>query len=260
MDAASSFVAWFYDILAFFGYRHPVHPILVHITIGLVVAAMVFAFISLLPRFNKYATTARHCITFALLSAIPTMMVGLMDWVHYYGGSLSSLFKMKITLALTLILLLGLTSFLHGKLTVRSVLLHIFYLAAFTNIVMLGFYGGELIHASASPYPDTAQEEEPPASDSGQVTYAQISGILQNQCVHCHSRHNNLGGLTLSSYDSIMRGGDSGSVIEPGSPAESLLIRHIEGSEEPLMPLGGPKLPQGDIDKLRKWVKQGAKE
>lgn len=260
METASSFVAQIYDLLAFFGYKHPVHPILVHITMGLVVAALVFAFISLLPNYNKYSTTARHCITFAFISAIPTMLVGLMDWVHYYGGNLSQLFKMKITLAITLITVLGITSYIHGKLSLRSIILHIAYLTAFANIVMLGFYGGELIHASATSHSSAASSQTEEEGIPDQVTYTQVKALLQNNCVHCHSRHNNLGGLQLDSYDAIMQGGDSGSVIEPGAPDDSLMIRLVEGKEEPLMPLGGPQLPQNDIDMLRKWVEQGARE
>lgn len=259
MDAASSFIELFYELLAFFGYVHPVHPILVHITIGLVMAAMVFAFISMLPNYSKYAVTARHCVTFAFISAIPTMMVGLMDWVHYFGGNLSSLFKAKITLALTLIPLLGLTSYIHGKLSLRSILLHALYLAAFTNIVMLGYYGGELIHASASPHSASAAADDPDR-DPDKATYAQVKRILQNNCVQCHSRHNQLGGLDLSSYKALMGEGQSGKVIAPGSPEQSLLVGMISGNKEPLMPLGGPKLPQSDIDIIRKWIEQGAEK
>ncbi|MCG5547698.1 c-type cytochrome domain-containing protein [Halorhodospira halochloris] len=257
MEVASAFVAWFYDILAFFGYTHPVHPIFVHITIGLVVAAMVFALIALVPQYNRYAITARDCVTFAFISAVPTMLVGLMDWVHYFGGHLSSLFKIKITLALILIPLLGLAVYLHSKLNIRSILLHIVYLAGFVNIVLLGYYGGELIHASATPHTETAADEDPDR-DPDAVTYSQVSRIMQNQCVHCHSRHNDLGGLDLSSYDALMEGGDSGAVVEPGEPQESLLVLMLDGSEEPLMPLGGPELPQSDIDTISKWVEKGA--
>ncbi|MBK1734303.1 hypothetical protein CKO15_03190 [Halorhodospira abdelmalekii] len=252
-------VTAFYALLEAFGYTHPVHPILVHVTIGLVVASLLFGLLSLWPQYAKYANTARHCITLAFFSAIPTILLGLVDWVHYFGGSWSPLFKIKIVLGVTLATLLGIATLLHGWFGIRSLVVQLTYFAAFVVVVLLGYYGGELVHASATPH--HASIDEPSERDGeplAGVSYAQVDRIMRRDCVHCHSRHNRLGGLDLSSHEALMRGGDSGTAVKPGEPGKSLLVQMLKGEAEPLMPLGGPPLAKPDIERIATWVEEGA--
>jgi hypothetical protein len=46
--------------------------------------------------------------------------------------------------------------------------------------------------------------------------------------------------------------------VTPGNAAESILYKRINGAVEPIMPDGGPKLPEGDIAVIRRWIDEGA--
>jgi hypothetical protein len=50
---------------------------------------------TLVFRKNSLAQTARHCAIPAFFGAVPTVLFGLMDWQHFYGGSLLFPIKMK---------------------------------------------------------------------------------------------------------------------------------------------------------------------
>ena len=59
----------------------------------------------------------------------------------------------------------------------------------------------------------------------GQVDYqTEIQTIFTANCTGCHG---NSGGLSLTSYGSVMAGGNSGAVIEPGNHGGSLLWQEV---------------------------------
>ncbi|MBM3764215.1 MAG: DUF1553 domain-containing protein [Acidobacteria bacterium] len=82
------------------------------------------------------------------------------------------------------------------------------------------------------------------------------SKILAANCVGCHGAPLINAGLDLRKRESILRGGDKGSVVEVGSAALSKLYKRVAHEEEPSMP-PGRKLSDGDIATLRAWINAG---
>lgn len=139
-----------YHFLADLGYTHPLHPTLTHLTIGLVIAAVIFRAIALLPAYGKYGQTARHCSTLAFLAIFPTVVLGLMDWAYYYGANWMFPIKMKMILAGALMVLLLLAIILNLKLSKGSGALLVIYLLAFLTVIGLGYFGGEIVYGKRS--------------------------------------------------------------------------------------------------------------
>jgi hypothetical protein len=82
--------------------------------------------------------------------------------------------------------------------------------------------------------------------------------IVERRCVSCHSAAEKKGGLSLVTAKEILAGGDSGAVVVPGKPAESLLLHYITG-EKPEMPKSGPPLTAEEVAAIRDWIAGGAK-
>lgn len=76
-----------YKALSAIGYMHPIHPAMTNLPVGMVMGALVFALVGLASRRNEIRVTAYHCIILAMISVFPTMLLGYMDWHHYYGGA-----------------------------------------------------------------------------------------------------------------------------------------------------------------------------
>jgi hypothetical protein len=55
-----------------------------------------------------------------------------------------------------------------------------------------------------------------------------------------------------------MAGGASGAVVIPNDPDNSLIVKRIEGTIMPQMPLNGVPLAQPEIDRIRQWILEGA--
>jgi len=89
------------------------------------------------------------------------------------------------------------------------------------------------------------------------VSFAkEVQPIFEQSCVKCHGGSDGKkGGLSLKTYDDLMKGGEDGQVIAPGDAANSMLVQAIEAGK---MPKRAPKLPQAQIDAIAAWVQAGA--
>jgi WD40 repeat protein len=93
------------------------------------------------------------------------------------------------------------------------------------------------------------------------VTYQDnVAQIFRSRCGACHNPDKQKGGLNLDNYGAAMQGGGSGKVVEPGDPDSSQLFLSVSHKEEPKMPPNSPKIPDAEIDLIRKWIEGGALE
>jgi mono/diheme cytochrome c family protein len=86
---------------------------------------------------------------------------------------------------------------------------------------------------------------------------AEIQRILKTNCQPCHNDTTRSSGLSLTSRDGIVAGGNRGPAIKPGSPDESLLVRAIEQSGDLKMPPGRTLAPD-EVSSIRHWIESGA--
>ncbi len=83
------------------------------------------------------------------------------------------------------------------------------------------------------------------------------TAILERRCVSCHDAAGKKGGLSLVSRKELLAGGESGQLVVPGKPAESLLLDYVTG-DKPLMPKDGPPLTAEEIAALKLWIAEDA--
>jgi len=62
----------------------------------------------------------------------------------------------------------------------------------------------------------------------------------------------------LTDLESLMKGGSHGPALLPGNGSESRMIKMLEGSIQPRMPMGG-QLEEQETATIRLWIDQGAK-
>ena len=88
-----------------------------------------------------------------------------------------------------------------------------------------------------------------------------VQPILSTNCYRCHGGINHRGGLNIDTKAGMMKGGKDGSVLTPGHPEDSLLIKLIrhEGPAADPMPMPPKsKLTDAEIASVTAWVKAGA--
>ncbi len=101
-----------------------------------------------------------------------------------------------------------------------------------------------------------APADEPPKANF----LEHVAPIFQNRCNACHNADKAKGGLALDNYGAAMRGGGSGKVVEPGAPDDSHLWQLVTHNEQPHMPPEGPKIPDAELDLIKRWIEAGAPE
>ena len=97
----------------------------------------------------------------------------------------------------------------------------------------------------------------PPAADADNLSQS-VARVFESRCLSCHSASEKKGGLSLATHKELLAGGESGPVVIPGKPAESLLLDYISGAK-PEMPKSGPPLAAEEVAAIRAWIESGAK-
>jgi len=97
--------------------------------------------------------------------------------------------------------------------------------------------------------------EEPVTSTNRRLFESQIQPLLKSRCGECHNQNSSKGELDLTTSGGLQAGGESGSLLVPGKPSESLLIEKIVDGEMP--PEGKTPLSQEEIKLLKHWVQTG---
>jgi hypothetical protein len=85
----------------------------------------------------------------------------------------------------------------------------------------------------------------------------QIAPILNQRCRACHNGGSALGGLSVVSFATFVKGGEHGALVAPGRPAASLLMDYLTGKRD-RMPKGSAPLPDDQIGLFRTWIQEGA--
>ncbi len=135
----------FYALLAQFGFNHPLHPMLTHVPMGMIIGMVVFSFFGLLWQGKNLNRTAYHCSVLALLGVIPVLIAGTLDWLQFMDGEwiLFIIIKMGLGTLLTILLMISVISKSRGAEPKKMFFLYLLCLACAGG---LGYSGGELVY------------------------------------------------------------------------------------------------------------------
>jgi hypothetical protein len=73
-------------------------------------------------------------------------------------------------------------------------------------------------------------------------------------CGSCHEA-DGLGGLNLTTYDGVFAGGESGAVVQPGDPDNSLIILKQKGEQGHF-----GQFTSDELNIIMDWIVNGAPE
>jgi cytochrome c553 len=99
------------------------------------------------------------------------------------------------------------------------------------------------------------------SAEDQQFFETKIRPVLADKCYKCHSRDADKikGGLMLDTREGMLHGGDTGPAVEPGKPADSLLVDAISYKDPDLqMPPKGDRLSDQQVSDITEWIRRGA--
>src|SRR5262245_50890536 len=113
---------------------------------------------------------------------------------------------------------------------------------------------------TAAEPPKDSKEQKEPAEVS---YYRDVRPLFQQHCQGCHQPAKAQGGYVMTSHAALLKKGDSDQPgIVPSKPDESLILTQITSADgkPPAMPRGRDPLKEKDIDLIKRWIAQGAKD
>ncbi|HLF95334.1 MAG TPA: PSD1 and planctomycete cytochrome C domain-containing protein [Planctomycetota bacterium] len=111
----------------------------------------------------------------------------------------------------------------------------------------------------ALPVPRAAGAQED--RDGLDLFERKIRPVLVARCQKCHSLEAEKvkGGLLVDTREGLLKGGNSGPALVPGSPERSLLIKAIRGTDDDMkMPPKGEMLAGHEVADFEAWIRRGA--
>ena len=108
-----------------------------------------------------------------------------------------------------------------------------------------------------------AAEPEKPKNGETISYYKEVRPIFQQHCQGCHQPAKPQGGYVMTEYATLFKAGDhSEPGIVPGKPDKSLIVEQIDaaGRQSGRNAQGPGPLPKDDVEKIVKWIAQGAKD
>jgi uncharacterized membrane protein len=228
------------------------HPLLVHLPIGILLLAVAFEWLS-----HRRASLRAATDLMFQIGAGAAVAACLSGWLlasggEYAGDTLDRHRWLGIgtaTLALAV-------CFFKKRLIISTLLALV--------LTATGHFGGTLTHGAdfltVSPQAEKAAIR--PADIQQARVYADlVAPILREKCVACHGDTKQKGGLRLDSEAAIAQGGKNGPVLRPsasgGGPLLERCMLPLEHKDH-MPPKEKPQLAAAELELLKWWIAQGA--
>lgn len=244
------------------------HPALVHLPIGILLAALLIEFLS---RKEKYQALRPALAVTLLTGAVAAMISSITGYVlsttddydkslvtwHMWMGFATTLCAFMLyakernpgfpvtrrLLSVTLLALIFVTGHLGGSLTHGS--------DYFTKPIA-GIFSNDTFSTTIRPIPNVQE-----AYAYGNV----VKPILETKCYTCHGPNKQKGGLRMDDSLRLMKGGKDGVVIEPGKGDKSEMIKRmlLPPDDDDHMPPKEKSQPSAEqIALIHWWIDNGA--
>jgi uncharacterized membrane protein len=170
-----------YRLLNAVGFTDPLHALIVHMPMGLIIGAFLMILVALLFRRKSLLVTARHVSILAFIFVFPTILFGVFDWLHFFKGAMIAPIRFKMVFAAAVLVILGAGIVAGGGLKVRNAAVATLSALAFVCVVGLGYFGGGLVYGGwAARIPPAAKAAAPsPAAKAGEA-------VFTANCASCH--------------------------------------------------------------------------
>ena len=240
------------------------HPLLVHLPIGILLLALFLEGMSMRPAYHGMKAAADVSLLAGFCCACLSCVTGwLLSQTGDYDPSVVTVHQW-LAISLTAVsgflwwLLRGRSADWRGGVSMGVVLV---------LLVLTGHWGGTLTHGlgylTSGLSPEAAKPMLRPVADiSSAVLYtSMVQPVLHDNCYGCHSAGKTKGGLRLDAPDRIMRGGKDGPVVVPGQAGASLMLKRVAlplDDDHHMAPKDKGQLTSAEIRLLRWWIDKGA--
>lgn len=250
----------------FFGH---LHPLLVHLPIGILLAALLLQWLSRKEKYKALQPAVSIALLVGALTALFSCITGyILSTVDDYDDTLVS-YHMSAAIVLTVVSFLLWVKEINPKFEVPKNLLGI---GLFVLIMITGHLGGSLTHGSdylTKPLASIFSNDSNTTTEIKSIANVQeaqvytdvIKPIFATKCYSCHGETKQKGGLRMDDSLLLMKGGKDGMIITKNNADESELMKRIllsSENDDHMPPKEKPQLLKEQIALLHWWIDNGA--
>ncbi|HVY76339.1 MAG TPA: c-type cytochrome domain-containing protein [Puia sp.] len=246
------------------------HPLLVHLPLGILLVAIVFYWLSRKEKYRTLrdavpllfllgaVTAIFSCVTGYLLAEAEAYEKNLRNWHQWMGISTA---------------LISIALYYAFRVNAAALQINLLSLLLLVLLFITGHLGGSLTHGAdylSKPMAEIMGHKEKvkpvfskpmPAIAEAVVYRDLVHPILEARCVSCHGEQKQKGELRLDDPEGLMKGGKTGKAIVPGKPDLGELIKRITLSQENkdhMPPKNKAQLTDNEIILLKWWIADSA--
>ncbi|MBU3742991.1 MAG: hypothetical protein FGM61_00395 [Sediminibacterium sp.] len=238
------------------------HPLWVHLPIGILLLAIFFQWLSNAAKYAGLAIAIRPAYLIGMLSATAAIISG---WLLADSGTYPEqiLFTHRwLGIGVGVLSVAGFV--LQEKISRR--MQNVFAGILFLFIIVAGHFGGTLTHGEGYLFANnsTAQVKTmaPITNVQEALVFSQlVQPVLNEKCVGCHGPNKQKGELRLDDSTYLLQGGEHGAVLTMGQANESEIFKRImldPAEEKHMPPKGKPALTDREIALITWWMNSGA--
>jgi len=231
------------------------HPVLVHLPIGILLMAAVFAWMG---RWERHVPLLEALPILLRLGALAAIVSCASGWLLGGSGEYDpDTLGLHQWLGIATAVLATLACFVPKRLVMTTI----------TAIMLIAtaHFGGTMTHGEGylmQPFRgENAVEQRPADIQEAQVFAGIIEPIFKEKCGSCHGSTKQKGGLRLDQLEYVQKGGKNGNVFNRSDPSGGELLRRCMlpmGHEDHMPPKEKPQLSPDELEILRWWLAAGA--
>jgi len=245
------------------------HPLLVHLPIGILLAALILQWLSYKARYASLKHAVPLILLWGSIAALISSITGyFLSISDDYDRSLVN-WHMWMAIGVVLTSAILYTKEINPKVEVPKKLLSFGLLGL---LMATGHLGGSLTHGSdylSKPFFALFKSDsvantsiKPLANVQEAFAYKDVvQPILQTKCYSCHNANKQKGRLRMDDTSFLMKGGKNGEVIDLNYPDSSEMIQRLllpVDNEHHMPPKEKPQPTESQIALLQWWINNHA--
>ncbi len=251
------------------------HPLIVHLPIGILLIALLFEWLSGIPKFRQLQPSVVPLFLFAAITAIAACITGY--WLSAGGEYDAVTLNRHKWIGIWTALITSVAWLLKKEYSLVPKFRFIyrsFCVLLLVLIIFAGHLGGTLTHGSGfltKNLPPTLKKSLGIKTDAGvDIPIADVqesklyedlvARVLQKKCTGCHGPDKQKARLRLDAEQYILKGGKDGKVIKAGDPLNSEIIKRLllpVEDEDHMPPKEKPQLTTEEIALIHFWISSG---